>query len=66
MSGRGRGTSSKDETHAASSGATLRVTWEMAMNTGCTSKLVTWLINHPVDCIVLFSDDKSAPCPQEG
>ncbi|KIK72513.1 hypothetical protein PAXRUDRAFT_180520, partial [Paxillus rubicundulus Ve08.2h10] len=29
-----------------------------------TSKLVTWLIDHPVDCIVLFSDDKSAPRPQ--
>ncbi|KIK77087.1 hypothetical protein PAXRUDRAFT_835122 [Paxillus rubicundulus Ve08.2h10] len=66
MSGCGRGTSSKDETHAASSGATLRVTWETATSTGHTSKLVTWLINHPVDCIILFSDDKSAPRPQEG
>ncbi|KIK79958.1 hypothetical protein PAXRUDRAFT_833827 [Paxillus rubicundulus Ve08.2h10] len=66
MSGRGCGTSSKDETHTASSGATLCVTWEMATSTGRTSKLVTWLIDHPVDCIILFSDDQSAPCPQEG
>ncbi|KIK76218.1 hypothetical protein PAXRUDRAFT_170594 [Paxillus rubicundulus Ve08.2h10] len=64
MSGRGHGTSSKDETHTASSRATLHVTWEMDMSTGRTSKLLTWLIDHPVDCIVVFSDDKSAPCPQ--
>ncbi|KIK76535.1 hypothetical protein PAXRUDRAFT_781397 [Paxillus rubicundulus Ve08.2h10] len=36
----------------------------MAMSTGCTSKLVMWLIYHPVNCIVLFSDDKSTSCPQ--
>ncbi|KIK83853.1 hypothetical protein PAXRUDRAFT_152985 [Paxillus rubicundulus Ve08.2h10] len=33
----------------------------MPTNPGHTSELVKWLINHPVDCIVLFSENKSAP-----
>ncbi|KIK82108.1 hypothetical protein PAXRUDRAFT_77678, partial [Paxillus rubicundulus Ve08.2h10] len=28
---------------------------------GHTSKLVKWLVDHPVDCIVLFSENKSTP-----
>ncbi|KIK95825.1 hypothetical protein PAXRUDRAFT_139847, partial [Paxillus rubicundulus Ve08.2h10] len=40
------------------------IVWETATNTGCTSKMVKWLVDHPVDCIVLFSEDKSTPCPE--
>ncbi|KIK78834.1 hypothetical protein PAXRUDRAFT_162950, partial [Paxillus rubicundulus Ve08.2h10] len=29
-----------------------------------TSKMVKWLVDHPVNCIVLFSEDKSAPRPE--
>ncbi|KIK79677.1 hypothetical protein PAXRUDRAFT_160717 [Paxillus rubicundulus Ve08.2h10] len=31
----------------------------MPTNPGHTSKLVKWLVNHPVDCTVLFSENKS-------
>ncbi|KIK80201.1 hypothetical protein PAXRUDRAFT_766585, partial [Paxillus rubicundulus Ve08.2h10] len=33
-------------------------------NTGCTSKMVKWLVGHPIDCVVLFLEDRSAPCPE--
>ncbi|KAF9234059.1 hypothetical protein BU15DRAFT_79468 [Melanogaster broomeanus] len=56
--GRGRG-STKDETTT-----NFRIVWETATNAGRTSKMVKWLVDHPVDCIVLFSEDKSTPCPE--
>ncbi|KIJ10159.1 hypothetical protein PAXINDRAFT_157696 [Paxillus involutus ATCC 200175] len=62
MSGRGRGRgrgSTKDETTA-----NFCIVWETATNTGRTSKMVKWLVDHPVDCIVLFSEDKSTPRPE--
>ncbi|KIK74138.1 hypothetical protein PAXRUDRAFT_176566, partial [Paxillus rubicundulus Ve08.2h10] len=31
---------------------------------GHTSKMVKWLVDHPIDCIVLFCEDRSAPCPE--
>ncbi|KIK75644.1 hypothetical protein PAXRUDRAFT_172158 [Paxillus rubicundulus Ve08.2h10] len=31
---------------------------------GRTSKMVQWLVDHPVDCITLFSEDKSTPHSQ--
>ncbi|KIK78021.1 hypothetical protein PAXRUDRAFT_834755 [Paxillus rubicundulus Ve08.2h10] len=31
------------------------------MNPGYTSKLVKWLVDHPVNCIMLFSENKSTP-----
>ncbi|KIK81383.1 hypothetical protein PAXRUDRAFT_808108, partial [Paxillus rubicundulus Ve08.2h10] len=40
------------------------IVWETTTNTGCTSKIVKWLVDHPVYCIVLFSEDKSTPCPE--
>lgn len=58
MSGRGRG-STKDDTTA-----NFCIVWETATNTGRTSKMVKWLVDHPVDCIVLFSEDKSTPRPE--
>ncbi|KIK76746.1 hypothetical protein PAXRUDRAFT_90338, partial [Paxillus rubicundulus Ve08.2h10] len=27
-------------------------------------KLVRWLVDHPVDCVILFSEDKGAPRPE--
>ncbi|KIK72595.1 hypothetical protein PAXRUDRAFT_172689 [Paxillus rubicundulus Ve08.2h10] len=59
--GCGRGATSKDDTPASSTSAAICVIWETPMNPGHTSKLVKWLINHPVDCIMLFSENKSAP-----
>ncbi|KIK80112.1 hypothetical protein PAXRUDRAFT_159547 [Paxillus rubicundulus Ve08.2h10] len=56
--GRGRG-STKDETTT-----NFCIVWETATNTGRTSKMVKWLVDHPVNCIVLFSEDKSAPHPE--
>ncbi|KIK79581.1 hypothetical protein PAXRUDRAFT_160954, partial [Paxillus rubicundulus Ve08.2h10] len=41
-----------------------RVHWETAIAPGRTSKIVQWLVDHPVDCIILFLEDKSTPCPQ--
>ncbi|KIK80365.1 hypothetical protein PAXRUDRAFT_766149, partial [Paxillus rubicundulus Ve08.2h10] len=40
------------------------VIWETPTNPGHTSKLVKWLVNHLVDCIVLFSENKSTPWPE--
>ncbi|KIK77758.1 hypothetical protein PAXRUDRAFT_165809 [Paxillus rubicundulus Ve08.2h10] len=34
------------------------------MVSGHTSKLVRWLVDHPVDCVILFSEDKGAPHPE--
>ncbi|KIK74771.1 hypothetical protein PAXRUDRAFT_174663 [Paxillus rubicundulus Ve08.2h10] len=31
------------------------------MVSGHTSKLVRWLVDHPVNCVILFSGDKGAP-----
>ncbi|KIK71812.1 hypothetical protein PAXRUDRAFT_22801 [Paxillus rubicundulus Ve08.2h10] len=59
--GRGQGATLKDDTPAASTSAAIHVVWETPTNPGHTSKLVKWLVDHPVDCIVLFSENKSAP-----
>ncbi|KIK78637.1 hypothetical protein PAXRUDRAFT_163436, partial [Paxillus rubicundulus Ve08.2h10] len=36
------------------------VHWETTMVSGRTRKLVKWLVN----CVILFSEDKGAPCPE--
>ncbi|KAF9231658.1 hypothetical protein BU15DRAFT_68155 [Melanogaster broomeanus] len=48
----------------AESSSGFHVHWETAIAPGCMSKMVQWLVDHPVDCIILFSEDKSTPCPQ--
>ncbi|KIK76922.1 hypothetical protein PAXRUDRAFT_835175 [Paxillus rubicundulus Ve08.2h10] len=58
--GRGRGSAGGE----AESSSAFRVHWETTIAPGCTSKMVQWLVDHPVDCIVLFLEDKSTPCPQ--
>ncbi|KAF8837255.1 hypothetical protein BDN67DRAFT_1014033 [Paxillus ammoniavirescens] len=65
--GRGRGVGSGGPAAAESSTGSsgqLRVHWETTMVSGCTSKLVRWLVDHLVDCVVLFSEDKGAPRPE--
>ncbi|KIK74750.1 hypothetical protein PAXRUDRAFT_174753, partial [Paxillus rubicundulus Ve08.2h10] len=62
--GHGQGATLKDDTPTASTSAAICIVWETPTNPGCTSKLVKWLINHPVDCIVLFSKNKSTPPPE--
>ncbi|KAF8833049.1 hypothetical protein BDN67DRAFT_1021658, partial [Paxillus ammoniavirescens] len=67
--GRGRGVGSGSGGPAVAKSSTgssgqLRVHWETMMVSGRTSKLVRWLVDHPVDCVVLFSKDKGAPRPE--
>ncbi|KIK72378.1 hypothetical protein PAXRUDRAFT_799078 [Paxillus rubicundulus Ve08.2h10] len=63
MSGRGRGRgrakSTKDETFT-----NFHIVWETTTYTGRTSKMVKWLVDHPINCIILFSEDRSAPHPE--
>ncbi|KIK74676.1 hypothetical protein PAXRUDRAFT_19639 [Paxillus rubicundulus Ve08.2h10] len=47
--GRGRGRGSAGSEAESSSG--FRVHWETAIGPGRTSKMVQWLVDHPVDCI---------------
>ncbi|KAF9226100.1 hypothetical protein BS17DRAFT_765175 [Gyrodon lividus] len=65
MSGQGCGhgqssTNSKDEATTTH----FQIIWGTATNTSHTSKMVKWLVDHPIDCIVLFSKDKSTPWPE--
>ncbi|KIK74011.1 hypothetical protein PAXRUDRAFT_176915, partial [Paxillus rubicundulus Ve08.2h10] len=54
----------KDDTPTASTSVAICVIWEMPTNPGHTSKLVKWLVDHLVDCIMLFSENKSTPRPE--
>ncbi|KIK74280.1 hypothetical protein PAXRUDRAFT_20038 [Paxillus rubicundulus Ve08.2h10] len=62
--GHGRGATLKDDTPAASTGVAIHVVWETPMNPGHTSKPVKWLVDPPVDCTMLFSENKSTPRPE--
>ncbi|KAF8836120.1 hypothetical protein BDN67DRAFT_984158 [Paxillus ammoniavirescens] len=59
--GCGQGATSKDNTPTTSTSAAICIVWETSTNPGHTSKPVKWLADHLVDCIVLFSENKSIP-----
>ena len=59
--GAGRGRSGRGSSRGAVDGqaTALRIQWETG-GVERTSKMVGWLVDHPADCIVLFSEDKGA------
>ncbi|KAI6033519.1 hypothetical protein BKA83DRAFT_4043072, partial [Pisolithus microcarpus] len=57
---RGRGSRGGSGRESLGNNPTLRIQWESG-GVERTSKMVKWLVDHPADCVMLFSEDKNAP-----